>query len=389
MKSTVLSLISHNGAILPQNYKSVYFMRFVRFFMCSFVLLCIFLAFTNKAMAQDNTASKTARQGQQFETNVSVIKANVLRAGTNNVRLWGVDNLPDNNAYLKLRARMALSDTIGNRPVKCEIQRREQAIVVAQCVNQDGTDLGLSMIQQGYVSVNRSDINSTLFEAPYLQAERQAYDMGQGIWAQSGTGANGNAAAEGTYFITLGFILFLCIIGAFTVISVIIMRGFRQVITAQNDNMLMMGEERKLRDKERSIVAVMLDSELKANKSKIEAYTVVYEEILADLKNTTKPPKYKKTGDIVQKQPSLSRAVFDRNADKLDVLGRRLSSELIHFYARIKTTHEFVTLEPEMDIVEALEIVRSSLDGAQKLNTLAEDLIEAFEDSGVLMDFDR
>jgi hypothetical protein len=182
----------------------------------------------------------------------------------------------------------------------------------------------------------------------------------------------------------LSFVLFLLVAATFTALAIIIMRGFKSVIQAQNDNLEMMGRERHLKNMERGIVATMLDSEMKANKSKIEAFIVVYEEMLRSLRDTSKEAKYKSSGDIVQKQPVLSRSVFDRNTDKLDVLGRKLSSDLIHFYARVKTNPEYVNIEPEMSLTQATEVVQSSVSRAKKLNELIETLLEEFEKSGVM-----
>jgi len=161
-----------------------------------------------------------------------------------------------------------------------------------------------------------------------------------------------------------------------------IMRGFQKVIAAQNQNMDMVTRERQLRDKERKIFATMLDSEIKANKSKIEAYLVVYEEMLKDLTNTERSPKYKKTGDIVQAQPALGRSVFDRNANKLDILGDSLSSEVIHFYARIKSSPDYINLEPDTPDEEALAVVEKALKDAGRLNKIADRLIDSLGQRG-------
>lgn len=145
----------------------------------------------------------------------------------------------------------------------------------------------------------------------------------------------------------------------------------------------MMAKERKLREKERNIIAVMVDSEIKANKAKIEAYLVVYEEMLKALKDPDRPPKYKKAGDIVQKQPALDRSVFDRNTDKLDLLGRDLASEMIHFYARIKSSPEYENLEPDMELEQVTAIVEDVVKRGGRLNELAEKLLGSIESSGL------
>ena len=160
------------------------------------------------------------------------------------------------------------------------------------------------------------------------------------------------------------------------------MRGFQRVTDAQNQSMDMMERERELREKERAIFATMLDSEIKANKSKIEAYLVVYDEMLRDMKDPDATPKYKRAGDIVQLQPALDRSVFDRNTDKLDILGNQLSSEVIHFYARIKSTPDYKNLEPDTPMDEAIGIVQQAYDGAQRLDKISDRLIDLFAQGG-------
>ena len=184
--------------------------------------------------------------------------------------------------------------------------------------------------------------------------------------------------------LSFGFILFLCIIGAFTFLSIIVMRGFQKVVDAQSDNIEMIMKERKLRNQEREVVAIMLDSELKANKAKIEAYLAVYEEMLRSMKDPERPPKYKKSGDIMQRQPALARSVFDRNTDKLDMLGARLSSELVHFYARIKSAPDYANLEPSTPLEEAVATLERAIAGARRLDGLAGRLLEAFASGGIV-----
>lgn len=347
---------------------------------------------SNASFAQTEAVTRVApivqseTQSRVFETTMRAASASVLVAGKLSVNLWGVEEIFSAPPALKLKARTALANAITGGKVSCEIKKRDASGVLAQCENAGDLDLGLFMIQQGYVTVDRGMVYGSVFEDVYVQAEMEAQARNLGIWGQASGDNSGSGSSDGSLLISLGFILFLCIVSAFTVLSIIIMRGFRQVIEAQNNNIDMMAKERKLKDKERSIVATMLDSELKANKSKLEAYLVVYEEMLAALKDPEKQPKYKKSGDIVQMQPVLSRAIFDRNNDKLDVMGRRLSSELIHFYARIKTNPDYQNLEPDMALEEAVELVEGAVSSARRMNDLADRLLQSFEESGVTRD---
>ncbi len=335
------------------------------------------------ALSAPSAAAPQADAKKTFETQARAVSATTLLAGQTPVQLWGVEAVEAADPAIKLKARTALDNLIAGRKISCELKARNGSDVRAQCVNESDQDLSLYMLQQGYATVDRAAVYGSVFEDAYIQAETRAQDKGLGIWMPAGT-TSGGGGSDGTLMLSFGFILFLCIIGAFTFLSIIIMRGFQKVVDAQNDNIAMMTKERKLRDQEREVVAVMLDSELKANKAKIEAYLAVYEEMLKSMKDADRQPKYKKTGDIVQRQPALARSVFDRNTDKVDALGPRLSSELVHFYARIKSNPEYVNLEPHMELEEAVEVVERSLRHARRLNELAGRILDSFAASGIM-----
>ena len=144
-------------------------------------------------------------------------------------------------------------------------------------------------------------------------------------------------------------------------------------------------KDKKLKERERYIVASLLDAEIKANKSKIEAFLSIYQEMMNSLSDETAgEPKYKTAGDMVQEQPQLTRTVFDANVKKLEVLGHRVASDMSHFYARIKTNPDYHNLEPSTPIEEARQIVKSAVENAQLLNEKAELLIDAIHRQGLL-----
>ena len=315
-----------------------------------------------------------------FEAQARAVDAATLKAGKTSIHLWGVEPIDGMPAQFVVTARSALEAVIGGEKVRCELKERNGSSVIAQCSNGASEDLGLSMLQQGYVVVDRSAIFGSVFEEPYVLAEQDAQDKGLGVWKSSSVGDA--EQDDGTFTLIFGAALLLCILGAFAMLTMTIMKGFQRVTDAQNQSMDMIARERELRVKEREIFATMLDSEIKANKSKIEAYLVVYDEMLKDLKNTDKDPKYKKAGDIVQVQPSLDRAVFDRNTDKLDILGDRLSSEVIHFYARIKSKPDYVNVEPDTPLEEARSVVEKAYSNAERLNKISDRLIDLFSQGG-------
>jgi hypothetical protein len=340
----------------------------------SVLLSLSFLCFANIANAQETPVPQ-----QAYKFKMRATDENAAIAGKTRIILWGTETVSVPDAMLKLRARVDLDNAIGNQPVECTLKSRTADTVIAQCINHKDLDLGLFMLQNGYVTVDRAAIYETVFENPYLEAEMNAQNSEIGIWAKN----EEKSGTSGNLMLSLGFILFLFITSAFGALAIFIMRGFQKVIDSQNRNMDFAAKERALKDKERHIFATMLDSEIKSNKSKIEAYLIVYDEMHKALKDEEKTPKYQVAGDIVQEQPALSRAVFDHNTDKLDVLGRELSSEVIHFYARIKTSPEYINIEPEMPLEDVTALVEKSIKSAKRINKISDRLIDAFSEGGM------
>ena len=360
-------------------------MRLISFkFLPLFLGVLALIALTDAPVAWAQTPAAPAPQAAppaHFEAQARAANADTLVSGKTAIKLWAVQAATNMSPSFNLKARSFLDSTVGQGKIVCDAKSHDD-VISAQCVNQQDKDLGLLMLQQGYVTVDRAAVYGTVFEDAYIQAEAQAQNRGIGVWAADSSGKGGNGFGD-IMMACFGLILFLCAAIAFGVLSVVIMRGFQKVIDAQNQNVEMMSQERKLREKERGIVAIMLDSELKANKAKIEAYRAVYDEMLTSLKNPDRPPKYKKSGDIIQKQPALSRAVFDRNTDKLEMLGAHVSSELIHFYARVKSSAEYINLEPSTQLNEAIDILEKALKNAQRMNDLADKVLESFANSGI------
>jgi hypothetical protein len=340
-----------------------------------FSLSC--LCFFTVAPAQETTVPQ-----QAYKFKMRATDENSAIAGKTKVILWGTEKVGIPDAILKLRARVDLDNAIGKQPVECTLKSRTADTVIAQCINHQDLDLGLFMLQNGYVTVDRAAIYETVFETPYLEAEMSAQNSEIGIWSKK----EERKGTSGNLMLSLGFILFLFITGAFGGLAIFIMRGFQRVIDSQNKNIDFAAKERALKDKERQIFATMLDSEIKSNKSKIEAYLIVYDEMLKALMDEEKTPKYQVAGDIVQEQPALSRAVFDHNTDKLDVLGRELSSEVIHLFARIKTNPEYINIEPEMPLEDVIALVEKSIKSAKRLNKISDRLIDAFAEGGMSAD---
>lgn len=309
---------------------------------------------------------------------VRVVDSMTLISGNNKIKLWGVENVESVNALFKLRARAALESKIAGQQIRCHIKTKAGSDLIAQCVNAAEEDLSLFMLQQGYVLANREAVYGSIFEKPYVEGEKFAQSQIKGIWADSENGSYRTSDTGNNSFMIWGSVLVGGSVLALVLITFYIVKTFKSVVEVQNQNLDLVTKERILREKEKFVIATMIDAEVKTNKSKLEAYLMVYEEILRDLQDKTKEPRYKKSGDVVQKQPALSRSVFDGNTDKLDLLGGQLSSDIIHYYARIKTLPDYVDFEPDAPVSEFKKVIETAVSGAKKLNEISDNLLDKF-----------
>ena len=353
-----------SGRICSELNKNVLFLGMVFVF-------CVLLA----GMA---SAQNTATSSQDIKVKARAAEADVLVAGKFQIKLWGVEAIQSNNAVFDLKARSALEKKIGKESIECSVKGRKGNMITAQCVNSSDEDLSLFMLQEGFVSVKREVVYDSIFEFPYLDAEESARKTEKGIWLLDASDGHENKSGGGNGFLYGGLLVICILFAGLVVIGVFIMRGFKTVVDVQNQTMDLASKERLLREKEKYVIASMLDAEIQTNKSKIEAYLIMYESMLREFKDSSHTPKYQKSGDIIQKQPALSRSVFDGNTDKLDLIGRQTASDIIHYYARIKTVPDYVDLETDMPLEEAQEIVGLAVENARKLDEISDQILDRF-----------
>lgn len=348
-------------------------------------LALLFAVCTTSVCAQDQEEDSTLSVGAEFKIDVRVSDINTLIADNNVViNLWGIEKVSDNSPIFLLKARSELEKKIGDMAITCTVKAIDTDQLSAQCVNDFEEDLSMFLLQQGYVSVNRKEVFNTVYEIPYITAERQADSNGKGIWASADSEERTAAHKESENFMFGAIALTGAFLVGIAFISVYIMRGFGRVADLQTKSLDMAERERTLKDKEKFVIASLLHSEIRENKSKIDAYLMVYEETLKELNDPSGTPQCLKTGEMIQKQPSLSRSVFDGNTNRLDLLGANFSSDIIHYYARIKSEPDYIKITPETKVEEARKIVNRVVDGAKKLNDISDHLLERFAKSKTL-----
>jgi len=371
----------------------------LKYFSRNIVLLnlaLIFIVFVSYAYAEEAVRSdiqtfvNTNKDVVSYEDksfNVTVKDVNILVSKGTEIILWGIEKVSPNKTIFNLKARSKLENKIGSNPVLCTIKSEDVDSVKAQCINQAEEDLSLFLLQNGFVSADRAEIQGSIFEKPYLEAEKQAQENNKGIWAMSDDSSSpadrqGKNFMIGAIFLMLVFVLALGVLGFF------LARGFKRVVDVQNQSLDLAIKERSLKGKEKLIVASMIKSEIIENKAKIEAYLVIYEEMLNDFSSVEGASKFQKTGEIIQKQPALSRSVFDGNTDKLDLFGSAVSSQVIHYYARIKSSPDYIEINPDTPVLEVKEIIASAVSNAKKLYEISDNLLQRFLDNALVKELE-
>ncbi len=320
-------------------------------------------------------SSHIMAQNSEKRFDVYVDQLTRLASGDIFINLWGVAVSADPSGVLDLRGRVALDDHINRKAVLCTLLESRERSIDAQCVNEYQQDLSLFLLQEGYVSADRRAVYGTVYETAYLEAERQARDRGRGIWGYDAQSQDSSNFAKNSDFILATLLLIVVFMVGLAVLIFLLLNGFRRVLDLQNKALNLRGKDQALRHKEKSITAMLIYSEINENKDKIGAYLTIHEDMLKNFEVSNR----QKLGDIIQKQPVLSRSVFDGNTGKLELFGERLASEIIHYYARIKSRPDYVEVTADTPRGEVVSLIKDCVHGAQKLSALSELLLESFE----------
>ncbi|MGH1456182.1 MAG: hypothetical protein ACRBDI_05330 [Alphaproteobacteria bacterium] len=360
----------------------------MRFYKVRHFLFILAFLFCTDVFAQPELAINIGEEyvARDFSASVDVIDEMTLLSSDAKIKLWGVKKINATTPVFELRARTSLENLIMEQNVFCTSKAMEDSFVKAQCVNVKEEDLGLYLLQNGFVTLNRSEVYGTIYEKPYAEAEKLAQSLQKGVWTLSKfSEGSGETEVQGRDFMRGAFLLVCMFLVAIVLVSIYIMRGFGHVVSMQNQSMDLAAKERDLREREKNVIASMIHAEIRENKPKIDAYLTVYEEMLREVSGGD-TPQFMKTGEVVQKQPAVGRSVFDGNTGKLDRLGSRMASEIIHYYARIKTTPDYVEIKPDTPVEKVHDIIQNSVDHARKLEVISTNLLESFCNSSMIED---
>lgn len=335
--------------------------------------LCLSLALAMwccpPAVAQD--------AAKPISTMAVALDAQTLTGANMRILLWGVQPATPVGTLENNAARAHIDDLIAEQTVRCmPMSQAQGGGIKAQCLNFKEQDIALMLVAGGDVAVNRADVMGSELASAYMNAEKKARAARLGIW---GAVSGGTAAAENTdmaagllpagipLWAVAAALLIVPMLG-FLLMASIMHSGFRQLITLQKYQLAgTQKRERQLKEREKYVIASALEGEINTNRAKLDAFLVIYEELLKSLRDPAKKPKYQRAGDIIHEKPALSRTVYDAHIDKLELLGPQITSDLSALYGMIDAAPDYRTLEPEVPIEKAREIVDRIVRSATKM----------------------
>ena len=329
-----------------------------------------FLIFVLMIFVQPAIAQEVARP-DSFSAKAVAQNASTLLTSRFTVSLWGIDVAHLAGTPLALHGRVELDDLMGGQPVRCDVVGWRNNQPSARCTNAQNIDLALSLLQQGYVVVDRQSVLGTAYEEPYVTAEETAKSQGNGIWSDGVGGSVSMAMGDIEDILPLVGIIVGSACVVLIVLAILILYGFGRVEKLLKRSMAMTrAQEDRMRKREKFVTAAMLEGELLANKGKIEAFLVINRDMMEGLmsaKANNRLHKYQESTEIVQKTPILSRSVFEGNTDKLELLGSQFAKEIVDLYNDIHSESDYLTLQKDMPIEDAINHTQKIILEAEQL----------------------
>lgn len=335
-----------------------------------FLIVSIVFSCSLPAAAQDAPA-----RPERFAAAATAIDAQTLLTERFTIHLFGIEAVDSTQVPLKVQARTLLDDRIGGGAVRCNVLGWENESPLAQCTASNQDDLAIVMLREGFAVADRAMLRGSVYEKPYFAAETEARKESRGIWLSAD---KESGRREETLAYALAIVCLIAPLAGFALVALAGSRGLAR-ISSQLDRQfrILLSRENDLREREKFVVASMFEAELSANRTKLEAFLVVYDEILKSLRDSAREHTFRQTGEMIHEQPALARAAFDANKDKMELLGAKIAGEMTSLYAAINPDPEYITLEPGTPIDQAVRKVEQVIQDAQALIQPVEHLLAA------------
>ena len=296
-----------------------------------------------------------------------------LRIEGASIRLWGIKPASSAETPLELKALDLMDKLIQEQQVNCKIMGGTPLEMIGRCTTQAGQDLALELLDNGYVVVDRRQTYNSVFATAYETSQEAARVNAKGVWnlvaEEDKKDENGVPKWLKPH---MAFLIPMALIfgpfGGLLVVSLIMWYWLKRMAYVQErDAEQSSRKEAMLVNRERHVLISTLEGELTENKNKVEAFLVIYGDMLRTLKDTNEVPKYQQSGDIVQKHPSFGRAVFEANVGKLSLLDIKLAGQVSKLYSAMPKEQEYINLEPNVPLETAVKLVEKILKEAEVL----------------------
>ncbi len=297
-----------------------------------------------------------------------------LRAEGGTIRLWGIKPAQSAETPLELKALDLMDGLIQEQQVNCRIMGGSMLEMTARCSTATNQDLALELLKNGFVVVDRRQTYNTVFATAYEKEQESARVAGKGVWAlvkedMNQTDSRGLPRWLEPYMsVLLPLALIFGPFGGLLIVGLVMWYWLSRMASLQEKEAEQTSrKEAMLQSRERHVLISTLEGELMENKNKIEAFLVIYGDMLRGLQDANEVPKYQQGGDIVQKHPTFGRAVFEANVNKLSLLDIKLAGQISKLYSAMPKDQEYINLEPTVPLETAVKLVQKVLKEAEML----------------------
>ena len=157
----------------------------MRFSLLIFTILSLALpALPVYAQQQAATSAAVSTTGlpERITRPMQAVDPVTLRAEGVSIHLWGIKPAETSETPLALKALDLMDGLTNGQMITCKIVSGAVPELTAQCQNQSNQDLALSLLENGYVVVDRRQTYNTVLATGYATAQEAARLKGRGVW---------------------------------------------------------------------------------------------------------------------------------------------------------------------------------------------------------------
>jgi hypothetical protein len=324
-------------------------------------LSCLSKLFLAVLLLMSAPGARAETGESNFTRMVTPVDPVTLQAKGERITLWGIKATGD--AVVDLKAVELMDNVADSAAVTCKSVGGTATEIVARCADHTGEDIGLELLEHGYVIVDRhQDLSAVPAYKDYVEAQQAAHRNGVGVWRQVAMIDKTEVPAG------LQIALGLSPVAGLALVAFMIFYRLKRLETQQQEDREQAdNKENQLLTRERHVLVSTLQGELNENKNRIEVFLTIYGAMLENLNSKTETPKYQQSGDIVQKHPSLSKMVFETSSGKFTLLDMKLAAQLSKLYASLPKEQEYINIEPGVPLDSAVALVEKVLHEAEAL----------------------